>query len=110
MKSSTNGRAKALDPRTADPLDLLRQDLSSLKRDMASLLGGGIDSAAGHTRHAVDSAKETIAELAEQGRERADEAHLKLGETAGARPITTILIAMAAGAVLAKALGVWSRR
>jgi len=110
MKTSINGRAKALDPRNADPIELLRHDLSALRRDVGRMLGGSLDSAAVRTRDAVDAAKERVAELAEQGREKADEAHVKLAETAGSRPITTILVSVAAGMVIGKLLGAFARR
>lgn len=47
-------------------------------------------------------------ETADQVRERAGEMHEKLRESAAARPLTTIALSVAAGAVLVKVLG-WMR-
>lgn len=99
MKKMNNGRL------TLDPVDALRADLSSIKRDLASLVGSGVDSVTERTTEAFTNASDAIKETMEHAQTTAAAAHRKLGKVTGARPIATIAIAAAAGAIAVKLLG-----
>jgi hypothetical protein len=95
MRTFANGSHS----RHADPVESLRRDLGAIKRDVSSLVGGGWGAASDRTK-----------ELLDQTRERAGEVHKKLGEAAAARPLTTIALAAAGGAIGAKIVGLMLRR
>jgi len=91
-----------------DPVDLLRSDIAAIRRDLGRLVSGRLGAFAASTRESLGRAGETMRETADQVRERAGEMHEKLRESAAARPLTTIALSVAAGAVLVKVLG-WMR-
>ncbi len=92
MRSSNNGSHRG---RTADPIDALHDDIAALRRDFGALINGRMGAVSEKTRELVD-----------QTRERADDAHKALAKRASERPISTILMAAAAGAVASR-LAIW---
>lgn len=90
--ASNNGNHRG---RTLDPIDALHNDIAALRRDFTALIGGRMGAVSERTREMVDHT-----------RERADEAHQALSKRAGERPLTTILLAAAAGAVASR-VAVW---
>lgn len=99
MKKSNNGRL------IADPIDTLRDDILAIKRDLASLLGTGVDAVTDRAIEVAEHAGESIKERAARTRQQAFAAHQRLAKVAGARPIATIALAAAAGAIAANLVG-----
>ncbi len=96
MKPSVNGRRG----REEDPVEVLRSDLAALRRDLSDVTSSGVNKA----KEIIHGATDSISGMAESAKETAGESHKKLGEFAGTRPLTTIALAMVAGAVGAKIL------
>jgi hypothetical protein len=84
---------------TAEPVDALIADVAAIKRDLTNLISQRVDAVSGRTRELVDETAE-----------RARAVHERIGETAHARPLTTILVAALAGAVGVKLVGWMFRR
>lgn len=98
----SNGRRS----RTADPMELLRADLAALRKDFASLTSNGVhkvvDKVVDKASGSYDDVASSVKEFSDEAQDRAREAHKRLAEVASERPITTIAIAVAAGALGAK--------
>lgn len=91
--------------RNESPISTLSSDIAAIRRDIASILGAGAS-------HMSDKARETVSRLgdearhvAEQAREQYDAAHETLSEVTAKRPVTTIVVSMAAGIVVGKLIG-----
>lgn len=105
MKTVSNGRA-----RITDPVDLLRDDMSAIKRDLAALVTGRVNAIGSHTRETLDRVGSNVKAMTDQAKNKAEKMHGKLGEATGARPLTTIAVAAVAGVVGAKLIGwMWRR-
>lgn len=102
MKQVQNGRRT----REEDPVETLRADLAALRRDLSEVTSSGVSKA----RDAISSATDGLAELADGAKGKAVESHKALGMFAGSRPLTTIALAMVAGAVGSKLIGWRSHR
>jgi ElaB/YqjD/DUF883 family membrane-anchored ribosome-binding protein len=99
MKTSTNSRLAETD----DPIESLKEDFAALRRDFAALV---TESASERMSQATDAVKGVVKQTSKQ----ASAVHKKLSKTAGERPVTTILVAAAVGAIGAKALWWMLRR
>lgn len=102
--ASNNGHS-----RHADPVDTLARDVAALKRDIGQLLGDGAGNVKSRVREAVNRLGDEAQVVADKAVDQYELAHDSLAKTASAKPITTIMVAMAAGAVTAKLLG-WAMR
>jgi ElaB/YqjD/DUF883 family membrane-anchored ribosome-binding protein len=85
--------------RSPDTVEVLKEDIATIRRDLAALLGEKVSRVSDRTR-----------ELMEETSERARVVHQRVGEFAGERPITTIAMAAVAGALGFKILGWMFRR
>lgn len=94
-KASSNSRAH----RNHSSTGTIKNDFMTLRRDVMSLVEDG-------AKGGIEHASQTLREMKSKASEQAGAIHKKLGEVAGERPVTTILIAAAAGIVGTKAL-VW---
>lgn len=95
---------------TADAIDVLRDDIVALKKDLASLVTGRLNGLSDATHDAVARAGESVKEIAENTQEKAKAMHKSLGRAAAERPLTTVALAVAAGAIGVKLLGWLSRK
>lgn len=105
MKTSHNSRSRHI-----EPMDALRTDLAAIRQDISSLLTNRWTSLSEDTKAALSSAGDTLRETAKHAGEQAGAAHRKLSQTAGNRPLTTIVVAAATGIVAARLLGWMLRR
>lgn len=96
MKASVNGRRG----RDEDPVEVLRADLAALRKDLSDVTSSGVNRA----KEMIQGATDGISGIAESAKETAGESHKKLSDFAGTRPLTTIALAMVAGAVGSKLL------
>jgi ElaB/YqjD/DUF883 family membrane-anchored ribosome-binding protein len=90
--------------RNSDPIATLSGDIAAIKRDIGQLIGAGADNVATRAKEAVSRMGETASNLADRAGEQYEVAHEKLSETTAKRPVTTILVSMAAGMVVGKLL------
>lgn len=105
MKHINGSRSKA-----SDPIDMVRDDIAAIKKDLAAVLSGHISSVGDRAKEVVARAGDGASEVVQSAKEHAVDTHERLGSFAGARPLTTIAIASAAGAAAATLMGWWSRR
>lgn len=103
MKNSRNGT------RTIDPMDALRSDIAAIRDDLMALASGRLNSMSESARDRISQAGETAKEFAGQAKEQVGLAHQRLSDAAARRPLTTIILAVAAGAAFVKFAG-WCRR
>lgn len=97
MRNNTNSHTKS---RTAvEPVDALMNDVAAIKRDLGNLLAQRVEAVSDRTREVMDHTVESAKAVRD-----------RVGETASARPFTTMLVAAAAGAVGIKVLGWMFRR
>lgn len=89
---------------------MLRADLEALRRDFSAVTSNGIGRATEYTKDTIGEVASTIAEAAETAKERAVESHRRLSEIAAERPLTTIALAIAGGAIALKVMGFFHRR
>lgn len=106
MRHTNSDRAQA---RKGDPVTTLSSDIAAIRRDISHLIGNGADNVSARAKETVSRLTEEARHVADQAREQYDVAHEKLSETAASRPVTTILVSMAAGMVIGKLLG-WAMR
>lgn len=106
MKHSMNSRRG----REIDPVEMLRADLEALRRDFSAVTSNGIGRASDYTRETIGEVASSIADAAETAKVRAVETHRKLSEVASERPLTTIALAIAGGAIAIKVLGFFNKR
>jgi len=97
MKASVNGRRG----REEDPVEVLRADLAALRKDLGDVTSSGVNKA----KELIQGATDGISGMAESAKETAGESHKKLSDFAGSRPLTTIALAMVAGAIGTKLIG-----
>ena len=103
--TSNNGHA-----RHADPIDLLTRDIAAIKRDIGQLIGEQAGNVRWKARETAGRLQDEARHAAEQAKEQYDMAHQSLSKTTAERPVTTIVVALAAGAVLGKLAGWMLRR
>jgi ElaB/YqjD/DUF883 family membrane-anchored ribosome-binding protein len=104
MKNMRNGA------RTADPMDMLRHDIAAIRDDLAALVSGRLGAVSDRTRETIGRAGENVRDAASHAVKRAHAMHESLGETASNRPLTTIMLAAAAGVIFVKFAGWFARR
>lgn len=105
MAVSHNGRRI----KHEDPVAMISADMAAIKRDVAHLIGVGAGNVSGRAKEAVNKLTDEAKTLACEAKERLDSAHTQLAESTARRPLTTIAVSMAAGAVAFKLLG-WALR
>ncbi|MCC6425460.1 MAG: hypothetical protein IT435_01435 [Phycisphaerales bacterium] len=103
MRTSHNGRHST--KRTSDPIATLGGDIAAIKRDIGMLIGVGAGNVASRAREAVSRMGESAGEFKDRAAEQYEAAHEKLSASAAKRPVTTILVSMAAGLVVGKVSG-----
>ncbi len=96
--------------RHGDPLVALRGDIAAIKKDLTSLVGSRIGAVGEAVVERMNGTNESARKLVARARKSAGAAHDRLGDAAGARPLTTIAVAAVAGIVGAKVLGWMMRR
>ena len=106
MKHSMNSRRG----RDQDPIEMLRADLEALRRDFSTVTSNGIGRATDYTRETIGEVAATIADAAESAKEHAVYTHRRLSEVASERPLTTIALAIAGGALAIKVFGFFNKR
>jgi ElaB/YqjD/DUF883 family membrane-anchored ribosome-binding protein len=104
---SANGRARAR--AAADPVSMLSSDIAAIRRDITNLVGAGTATVSAKARETAEHLGDEAKRLAGQAKEQYDVAHEHLSETAAKRPVTTIVVSMAAGMVVGKLLS-WALR
>lgn len=104
---STNGHARTRGK--ADPVSMLSSDIAAIRRDISNLVGAGTATVSAKARETAEHLGEEAKRLAGQAKEQYDVAHEHLAETAAKRPVTTIVVSMAAGMVVGKMLS-WALR
>lgn len=107
MRTSNNGHARRV---AADPIDVLTRDIAAIKRDITQLIGEGAGNVKYRAREAASRVQDEAVHVAEQAKEQYDVAHEALAKNTAARPVTTIIVALAAGAVIGKLAGWMMRR
>lgn len=105
MAVSHNGRRI----KHEDPVAMLNADIAAIKRDVGHLIGVGAGNVSGKAKQAMNKLTDEAKAMACDAKERLDSAHTQLSETTARRPLTTIAVSMAAGAVAFKLLG-WALR
>lgn len=105
MKAMNNGTRN----RSKDSIDVLRGDIAAIKSDIASLVEERLERLGAHARDTMTAASDGVHSAARFASDRAGTAHKQLRKTAGTRPLTTIAVAAAAGALGAGILG-WMRQ
>ncbi len=106
MRHSNNDRGTT---KKSDPISMLTGDIAAIKRDVAQLIGHGAGNVSARARQAVSDLSDHAKDVAQQTRERYDEAHESLSQIAASRPVTTIAVSLLAGMVMGKALS-WAFR
>jgi hypothetical protein len=102
-RDSTGGRM-------ADPMEALRDDIAVIRKDISSLVNRRVGAVGDAVLGTLHGAGESARHLAARSKQAAGAAHERLSEAAGSRPLTTIVVAAAAGIIGAKALGwMWRR-
>lgn len=101
---TTNGRAKK-----AAHTHGLADDIAAVKRDVRNLVGTGTEAVVGRARGAAARVGEEGRSMADEARKRLDTAHTAIANRASQKPLTTIALSMAAGAVVAQMLS-WAVR
>ncbi|HLO41470.1 MAG TPA: hypothetical protein VK176_10635 [Phycisphaerales bacterium] len=104
---SSNGRARGR--ATADPVSNLTSDIAAIRRDISNLIGTGAGTVSAKARETAAHLGEEAKRLAGDAKERYDVAHEQLAEATARRPVTTIVVSMAAGMVVGKMLS-WALR
>lgn len=94
MKAAHNNGRK-----TQDPMDVLRRDIACLKDDVATIVNGRLSDIGNRARDTWNSGVETVQDAAGQARDRAMAAQKQLANNVKARPMRSVAIAFAAGAV-----------
>jgi ElaB/YqjD/DUF883 family membrane-anchored ribosome-binding protein len=104
MKAMHNGTRT----RSKDSLDVLRGDIAAIRSDIASLVEERLERIGTRARDTISAASDGVHTATKFATDRAESAHKQLRSAAGSRPLTTIAIAAAAGAMGATILG-WMR-
>lgn len=89
-----------------NPMAVLSDDLSAVKRDLGSAVRHGGEVVSRQASHVMNEASEGAKTLMNRARKEAEYAQECVGEFASQRPFTTIALAMLGGALL---VGLMSR-
>jgi ElaB/YqjD/DUF883 family membrane-anchored ribosome-binding protein len=100
MRTTHNGRRTS-----RDPVQALRRDIDSLRQDVAAIVSGRMDAIGDRARDTWNSAAESVHDAADQARTRAIAAHKQFSKTVATRPVRSVAIAFAAGALGAMLVG-----
>lgn len=99
MKTTTHSRVAHSD----DPIEALKEDFASLRRDFTALVSES-------ATEKMDQASQALKGVVKQTSKQAGAVHKQLSKTAAERPVATILVAAAVGAIGVKALSWMLRR
>lgn len=98
----SNGTAmKARKSAAEDPLALLGEDLSAVRRDLGAAVRHGGEVVSQRATSMMHDAGTNARTWADRAKSQAVEAHRCVGAFAAERPVTTIALAALSGAVLA---------
>ncbi|GEM_PF-3822514 len=99
----------SMDGDVRDSMDALRSDVAALKADLKNLGRHGAAEVSRSTSNLLNSASQSAHKLTDEAKAKAELAQQRVGEFASERPLTTIILALLAGAIIGKII-TWSSR
>jgi len=94
MRSTHNGRRTS-----RDPVEALRRDIAGLREDMAAIVKGRLDAFGERARDTWNSAADSVHDVADHARDRAVQAQKQFSKGVATRPLRSVALAFAAGAL-----------